>query len=124
MAHPVRLGRGCWPLVQDLVYLQYHIADLPGWPIIPLFPEASRFISDAIASGGCVLVHWCAPVAGSLAHCSWLGLTTALVVVFFCTQREWGLEERVVCNRTSPARAWALCCGVMYREVTCTRRRI
>lgn len=42
---------------EDLVYLQYHIADLPGWPIIPLFPEASRFISDAIASGGCVLVH-------------------------------------------------------------------
>lgn len=38
--------------------MQYWVADLPSWPILPLFPEAVGFIDEAIAAGGCVLIHW------------------------------------------------------------------
>ncbi|KAJ1785866.1 tyrosine protein phosphatase yvh1 [Coemansia sp. RSA 2399] len=42
---------------KDFVYKLVSIDDLPEENIIQYFPECNAFISDALAKGGCVLVH-------------------------------------------------------------------
>eukprot|EP01090_Pellita_catalonica_P020762 TRINITY_DN7572_c0_g1_i1.p2 TRINITY_DN7572_c0_g1~~TRINITY_DN7572_c0_g1_i1.p2 ORF type:complete len:180 (-),score=39.98 TRINITY_DN7572_c0_g1_i1:632-1171(-) len=42
---------------EDLEYVQWYIADLSGWPILPLFDKGTEIISAALNSGGGILVH-------------------------------------------------------------------
>ena len=51
-----------WPIEEDLVrpfkHLQIDVDDEEDENLIEFFPATNRFIDDALAAAGSVLVHW------------------------------------------------------------------